>query len=349
MLNDLLLKETREHVDAYLGELFTERITQAREIGGSYERLWSTLESVVFAGGKRIRPYLTVVGYGSLDTKIEPVAAAQELIHCAMLVHDDVIDRDFSRHGQKNVNGMYRDTYMRLIDSTIVDHYANSAAILAGDALLSEAYCLIASCGYTGEVKDLVSRQLHRSIYEVIGGELMDVEAGIVVGTEIDPLQVYRYKTAGYSFIGPLVSGALCAGADAATIQKLHDFGAAAGIAFQIQDDLLGVFGDEVKTGKSTTSDLREGKLTTLVQAHQRLMNDEQSEHFAQWFGVASATDQELGALRQDMRDSGAYIVSIQVVDSYFDRAEAIATECDSAWYREKLGGLINGLRERGE
>lgn len=99
-------------------------------------------------------------------------------------------------------------------------------------------------------------------IQEVVGGELTDVESAFVHDMPFDPIKIYRYKTAGYSFVGPLLSGAYCHEESQDTIDSLRRYAISAGIAFQIHDDLLGVFGDERETGKSTLTDLREGKRT---------------------------------------------------------------------------------------
>lgn len=255
------------------------------------------------AGGKRIRPHLTIVGYGSADDRIIPVAAAQELIHIAMLMHDDIIDQDDMRHGIANINGRYSTHYREYVSPQRAMHYANSAGILAGDCMLSEAYQVISSSSFDASVTRKLINQLHLSIFEVIGGELLDVEASFVQGVDFDPLKIYRYKTASYSFIGPLISGAYCAGTDEREVEKLRTFATNLGIAFQIQDDLLGVFGDEQETGMSSLSDLREGKETLLVRFHRQLMDEEMRERFME-FGNENTSLSALASIRNDMRES---------------------------------------------
>lgn len=287
----LSLERTRTLVDAQMRSLFDERRRRAALINKSYAAFWDHIAEVAMAGGKRIRPYLTMVGNGSFDERVLPVALAQEFIHIAMLVHDDIIDQDTMRHGVNNMTGRYIDTYSPHVDDVRALHYANSAAMLGGDSLISEAYRLIETSTYSHEVRQKLSEQLATSIFEVIGGELLDVEAGFVTNVSHDPLTIYRYKTSSYSFIGPLLSGAYCAGTDDATLATLERFATNMGVAFQIQDDLLGVFGDEQQTGKSTTSDLREGKQTLLVRYHTDLMTPEQRERFA-WFGKQDASEE---------------------------------------------------------
>lgn len=321
MHSSISVEETRQLVDEYISDVLKQRLSAAAEVGPSYVRFWQYIERIVLAGGKRIRPYLTMVGNGSVDHRVVPVAAAQELIHCAMLIHDDVIDQDFVRRGQKNMNGIYRDVYGAQTNPTSATHYANSAAILAGDALISEAYSVISTADYDGSTRQQLIGQLHTSVYEVIGGELLDVEAGFVRSEQFDPMKIYRYKTSSYSFIGPLLSGAYCAGAAQEVRDSLESYATNVGIAFQIQDDLLGVYGDEQQTGKSAISDIQEGKRTMLVAYHEEAMNSEQRARFDETFGKLSASDDIVQQLRTDMEDTGARSRTEDLAAQYFELA----------------------------
>lgn len=314
-------EEIKRAVDNYIEQQLTQRYDEASELGVSYQRLWRHIRDVTLHGGKRIRPYLTFVGYGSYDEKLLPVAVAQELLHIAMLMHDDVIDQDDIRRGHPNINGTYREIYAPFLDTDQARHYAYSAAILAGDTLLSESYRLIHDAGFDAKVTSKITAQHHLAVYEVIGGELLDVEAGFVTDIDFDPLLIYRYKTSSYSFVAPLLAGAYCAGADEETIAVLHEYASNAGIAFQIQDDLLGVYGDEDETGKSIYTDLREGKQTMLIKYHKELMTPEQHERFAT-FGQSSATDNQLRMLKDDMVASGARDKTAKLADQYFAMAD---------------------------
>ena len=347
MENRELLSETRKQVDDYIRDLLEQRMSQASRVGDSYVRLWQHIATVVGAGGKRIRPYLVMVGNGAFDARAVPIAAAQELVHIAMLVHDDVIDRDFMRHGEKNINGIYREAYGKyLVDSEAV-HFANSAAILAGDALLSEAYMLVSSADYDAAIRQQLVQRLNQSIYEVIGGEFTDAESGFVTDEECDPLTIYRYKTASYSFVGPLVSGAYCASSPQSTIALLESYGANTGVAFQIQDDLLGVFGDSEKTGKSTTTDIREGKCTLLAAYHRRHMNDEQRQRFETIYGNPEATVEQIEALKHDMMASGAKQKTTEHAQGFFDDAAKELARLPDGTTKTELTYLSNRLQQR--
>ncbi len=321
MTDQLSLSDVKLAVDDYLRDIFSKRKVAASEISVSYEKFWQRVEQVAMEGGKRFRPYLTMVGYGSMNSALLPIAAAQECIHCAMLMHDDVIDQDFIRRGNKNVNGLYRDVYSSYLDVERAEHYANSAGILAGDALLSEAYFQIYRSEFSEKIKMQLAEQLFLSTYEVVGGELTDVESAFVHDMPFDPIKIYRYKTAGYSFVGPLLSGAYCHEESQDTIDSLRRYAISAGIAFQIHDDLLGVFGDERETGKSTLTDLREGKRTLLVLFHEKQMQGAAVKRF-EIFSRADATDEQLLAIKDDMIASGARERVSEIADTYFSEAK---------------------------
>ena len=342
-----LLSATKQAVDAYIVDRIHDRVAQATVVYPRYERLWREIARIYQAGGKRMRPYLTVVGYGALDAAIIPGAAVQELLHVAMLVHDDIIDRDVVRHSQPTVNGAYEADYAPLLPPQQTTHYANSVALLAGDALLSEAYHLVQSAPFSSSVIRQLSERLSQSVFEVIGGELIDVEAGFIMTEQFDPMTIYRYKTASYSLVGPLVSGALCAEVDETTRGILQEFGTQCGIAFQLQDDLIGMFGDEATTGKSADTDVREGKRTVLIAEHQTMMNDEQAARFAQWFGMRDAPGQVLRQLKVDIEASGARQKTEATAQQYFAQARATLAKLQHGFRRNELEQFVDHLQGR--
>ncbi|NCO10906.1 polyprenyl synthetase family protein [Candidatus Saccharibacteria bacterium] len=342
-----LLQHTTQAVDSYLTALIQQRIDEANTLHTSYKQFWENILSVTTSGGKRFRPYLTMVGYGSFSEDIVPVASAQELIHTAMLVHDDIIDQDMVRRGHKNMSGIYNDKYSPLLDEASARHHADSVAIIAGDALIAEAFFAVSSSSISPELIRKITTRLHASIFEVIGGEFMDVEAAFVKDMSYEPLIVSRYKTAGYGFIGPLLTGAYCANASEKDCTALEAYGGAIGIAFQLQDDLLGVFGDENETGKSTLGDLREAKATKLIEIHKTKMNEKQAAHFNAVFGNQQASDSDLHSLKADLIASGARKEVETLCETYYKKALSALPELSSSTQQAELLGLTNILMAR--
>lgn len=350
MTNQQLSIDTvKSLVNERIKSVISRRIEQADGIHPAYLKFWQHILNTALAGGKRMRAYLTVVGYGEIDDDILSVATAHELLHIAMYIHDDVIDGDLVRHGQKNFGGSYLDEYKDLAPAAEVAHYANSAAILAGDALLSEAYQLINSTNFASDIKERLSRQLGNSIFEVIGGELLDVEASFIKLMEVDPITVYRYKTASYSTVGPLMAGAFCSRRSDESLSQLADAATNIGIAFQIQDDLLGVFGDELESGKSTIGDLREGKKTLLINKHMVNMNDAQMRRFEMYFGNNQADDAVFIELKKDIVDSGAKQETEEYIAMYFDKAKSQIDELPDQKLADRLISLIKILSSRSQ
>lgn len=347
MAQEFDITTIKSATDRYLAEILLSRKASAGKISPRYELLWSHVETVARAGGKRIRPYLTVIGYGDYDEKIVPVATAQELLHIAMLMHDDIIDQDTMRHNQLNINGIYEETYKPYVGLELSTHYANSTAILAGDALISEAYKLICYAPFDETTIQRLTERLGESIFEVIGGELLDVEASILNDEVFDPITMYRYKTAGYSFVGPLVTGAICRKASEEEITILINYGINAGIAFQIQDDLLGIFGDEKQTGKLAYCDLREAKQTIIIVEHKNKMNDIQAERFGRYFGNLTASEDELSLLKDDIRISGAEKEAQVMIDRYFAQASDELNKLSDGVQKQKLKEFLGMLMGR--
>jgi geranylgeranyl diphosphate synthase, type I len=273
--NQLLdLAAVRTAVEQRLTQLFQEKIAVAGKIDPVYVDLLGEIANITaHPGGKRLRPYLTYlayVGYGSQDTAaIIDVATSQELYHSFLLIHDDVIDRDTLRHGRPNIGGRYRQRLAHL-GTAEAAHYADSMAILAGDIQSGLMFELITRSSFSDAQKVAVIQRLTQSMFEIVGGEVLDVLLPLEAEPQLDRrriLQVMQYKTASYSFSTPLQIGAMLAGASAEQLTAIDSVAIPLGVAFQITDDLLGMFGDERQTGKPATSDLEEGK-HTLLMAH---------------------------------------------------------------------------------
>lgn len=263
------------------------RVARSNYMHPGYGSFWESIRDVVAAGGKRLRPYLTVQafeGFGG-DPQQQPaiydVAMAWELLHIGMLMHDDIIDRDTTRHGKLNVAGQMTQVYRKAgVPEEAVPHQATSSALLAGDVLIADACRLVGStvCTAFPDQSQHALDVLDEAVFCVVGGELLDTESAFKKIADVDTEQIADLKTASYSIVGPLLTGALLAGAPEASLARLRAFGVAMGIGYQLHDDILGVFGQEAATGKSTTSDLTEGKRTMLMQKAYAMASSTQKE-----------------------------------------------------------------------
>jgi geranylgeranyl diphosphate synthase type II len=254
-----------------LDSFFAERVRRAAEHGEGYRRLWEAAR-VASAGGKRIRPALVVASHralgGTASTAAVRVATAFELLHTAFLLHDDVIDRDVVRRGRPNLVGERVLEAADLgVDEADAELWGQSSAILAGDLLIHAAQGLVAAIPGPDDRRTALLELLDHCVFVTAAGELADVAFSTRVERPsfATAVAMSRNKTASYTFEGPLMAGAILADAPQPVVDGLGSFGRMIGTAFQLRDDLLGVFGEEAVTGKSVMSDLRSRKVTPLM------------------------------------------------------------------------------------
>jgi geranylgeranyl diphosphate synthase type II len=339
----------RDAVDAVLADFFEDRIRRATPLATHYALLWRRLARSC-EGGKRLRPRLLLNTHqafgGGHPEDATTAAAAFELLHTALLLHDDVMDEDVSRRGRPTVSAEFAgDAVEAGLSPGVAAAWGDASGILGGDLLLSAAHALVARVrpAVRAELADIVDESLFRAA----AGEQDDIAFGLGT-TPATPERVVRMmenKTAGYSFAAPLRAGAALAEAGADVSKELDLVGTALGVLYQLRDDLLGVFGDAHRTGKSTTSDLRQGKRTLLVAF---------AEGQPAWAAVRhlwgdprlDQTGAEL--LREALVTSGARDQTTDLIDVM--RREAVAVIGDSALpsgLRRELVGLADALAER--
>lgn len=264
-------------VDRLLVDVLEDAARRAVPFGSDYVRLWSEIARSV-RGGKRFRSAIVLAMHAGLEGD-EPeaavsVAAGFEMLHTAFLVHDDLIDQDSVRRGEPNLAATMRGDALDAGHGSLpADRWSQAAAVLAGDLALSQAHRLIAGADLARARRDALRDLLDEVVLVSAGGELADTAYGLgLQNPSLDEsLRVAESKTAMYSFRAPLRAGAVVAGAGAEVEACLDDAGRLLGRAFQLVDDLLGVFAPEAETGKSNLSDLREGKRTPLI-LHARTM-----------------------------------------------------------------------------
>jgi len=325
-----LSEERQIQVDAVLARFFSLAKNRAAAFGPQYVQLWETLENNT-TGGKRFRPRMVMAAYQALGgTDAEAAAnvgAAFELLHTALIVHDDVIDHDFVRRGLPNISGTYRDMAKANGRSDrIAEHSGISAAVIAGDLALFNSYRLIDRSGVNDVTRARLLEVMDEALFASAAGELIDVDFSMAaeVPRVDDILTMERLKTAVYSFECPLQAGAILAGAGEEVVATLGDFGREIGIAYQIVDDLLGVFGVAEETGKTTIGDLREGKRTVLIAYATSTREWAEVEHL---FGCEELTDDDAAVLRTVLVDCGARAFSEGLARYYANRALARLAE----------------------
>lgn len=274
-LRQLQLMDIPTAVEGELRAFFQAREDQVAAIGAPVSKAVEYLHNFVLGGGKRVRPvygWAGFVGAGGLDTgKEDPQAilravSALEFIQACALIHDDIIDSSDTRRGNPTVHRAVEQAHKEngwAGDST---HFGQSTAILVGDLALVWAEDMWRYSGLSHEALDRAGEAWRAMRTEVIGGQLLDISLE-ASGNESPELAnaVNRFKTAAYTIERPLHLGAALAGGSDDIIAAFRGYGHDIGIAFQLRDDLLGVFGDPAITGKPAGDDLREGKRTVLL------------------------------------------------------------------------------------
>ena len=294
--------------DQALQRLLEQGRARAAATDPDHARLWDALTAAT-EGGNRCRPALVMAAHDALGGTCSAAAAmtgaAVELLHTALVIHDDVIDGDDLRRGRPNVSGTFSE-YAVAAGATPdeADALGRTAGILAGDLALVAAIRAVATCGASPDVTHRLLDLFDAAVHTTAAGEFADVRLSLSIGAASLPesLTMAEQKTSAYSFALPLQAGAVLAGADDRTVDRLGEAGRVLGIAFQLVDDLLGVFGDPARTGKSATSDLRAGKQTPLL-AHARSTTE--WERIRQYVG-RDLTDDELAEARRLLTISGS-------------------------------------------
>jgi geranylgeranyl diphosphate synthase, type I len=253
-----LLREVQPDVEKRLSVYLDARVASTRALGPEVQALVGEIRRLALRGGKRLRPALVVAGLRTVSPSADAGPAldagvALELLHTYFLIHDDWMDGDRVRRGGPSV-------HVALAERFHSEHKGNASAILAGD------YAVALACDALARV-ETDARRL-RSAFAAFA----EMQLGAVAGQQLDMVGKgrdvelgYALKTGSYTVEGPLKLGALLAGAKPATLDALARYARPAGVAFQLRDDLLSLFGDPEQTGKPLASDLMSGKRTLLL------------------------------------------------------------------------------------
>lgn len=266
--------ELASAVTEQLREYLHERRRDCAYIGSDYAELTAALEEFVLRGGKRLRPAFAYWGWRAVveppDVPADPgvlrLFAALELLQACALVHDDVIDDSATRRGLPTVHRLFTDQHHGRTWRGSAKQFGLSAAILAGDLALAWADDVVAGVDLPVDAHRRVQQVWRHIRTEVLGGQYLDIVAESSGAESVaSAMNVNTYKTASYTVARPLQLGAAAA-ADRPDVQEIfHRIGNDLGVAFQLRDDVLGVFGNPAVTGKPSGDDLRSGKRTVLL------------------------------------------------------------------------------------
>jgi geranylgeranyl diphosphate synthase, type I len=336
----------RAGIQGALDEFLDEMTGRLAPLGADAARLLDEARGAV-SGGKRFRAAFCYWGYRAVRPEVEDehalvrACAALELLHASALVHDDYMDASATRRGRPATHRAFSAEHRRDGWRGDPEQYGAAAAILLGDLLLSWADELLRRCGLPAAEVSAAMDVFDRCRSEVIAGQFLDVSVQARGAADVDAaMTVLRYKSAKYSIERPLHIGAALAGASEETLAGLSAFGLPLGEAFQLRDDLLGVFGDTETTGKPAGDDLVEGKRTVLVALALDAAAPEDASALDRMLGTPLDPDQVARA-RRIIDESGAHAQVEVVIKELADRA---LVSLDGSYVDERARDVLREL-----
>lgn len=301
-----------EVINGSLREFFDEESQYLREIGSELDPVADALGHFLLDSGKRLRPLFATIGFlgagGELSPAIIRATASLELVHVCALIHDDVMDASDTRRGAPAIHKQFQSLHQAQALHGNGEQFGAAAAILLGDlALIWAAKALHESGAPTQSI--LRSLPVYDEMrVELMAGQYLDIYEQALASESVErSLKVARFKSGKYSIERPLHFGAsLAANLSPTLIESYSNYGLPLGEAFQLRDDVIGVFGDPEKTGKPAGDDLREGKRTVLVATTLSRANVTQRTEFLNLFGRKDLNLNEIESLRALIVETGS-------------------------------------------
>ncbi|MFH0969288.1 MAG: polyprenyl synthetase family protein [Patescibacteria group bacterium] len=322
-----ILQDFKKRIDKEIAIFFDKAIKEAKSKDRVIADALQYVKDLTLAGGKRIRPALMYYGYigigGKEKEKMLKTSVSIELIHMFLLIHDDIIDRDIERHGKETISRRYEKLGKKLFPQKDSKHFGTSIALIIGDMIAALGNQIIFNSGFNE--KDIMKALsgLQSIVSYTVIGEVKDFYIEYKgKATEKDVLDMYEYKTAKYTIEGPLHLGAVLGGADEKFLKSISAYSMPVGIAFQIQDDILGIFGDEKKLGKEVGSDIKEGKITILVTKVWERASREQRKVFDGILGKQNLAKNDIEIFRSIVTETGALDYAKKITRRHIAKAQ---------------------------
>lgn len=304
------LKEFKQEVDQELKKYLAKKIEEAAKISPESKELMEHITDLTLRGGKRVRAalfYYSYLAHSGKDKKEAlKTSMSMELSETFLLIHDDIIDNDSLRRGGLTINAIYHHIgEQKYHDKINPRNFGNAIAILAGNIANEFSNEIVSESNFKPEYKNRAILELNKVYATENYGQMLDLLYGLRENVKKeDVILIHRLKTVPYTFDGPVKIGAILAGASEKEIKSLEPYSVPLGTAFQIQDDILGMFGSEEKLGKSIISDLREGKKTLLILDALEKGDKKQQETILLYLGNKRASINGLKAVRQVIEDT---------------------------------------------
>lgn len=356
-----------EKLDARLNEAKNYLLRRAAEVDSALSDFWDLKRSEwkgfpgiiqdtfdvyneLTSGGKKLRAVLTILGYeafqhdaspfSEIGNGIQRAAGAVEILHNASLIHDDIIDRSELRRGRITIHRRYAARFISLFSSVNeAEHYGVALAIILGDQGQALAEQLLFSSGFPHRLLLSAVSQLSATTADTVAGQFLDLEyVTLDELTEDQVLRIYEFKTARYTVQLPLTLGAILADAPDTVFSSIREYAIPIGNAFQIQDDILGLFAEPGALGKSGDIDLKEGKKTLLFKYAYREARATDKKFLLSVHGNPKATSDDLSRVKDIVIKTGARRMTEEIAIGLVKRAiEVIPKITNRPASRDKL------------
>ncbi len=306
-------------------------------------------------GGKRIRGALTITAYkmlGGADEKVALQAArAIEMLHAYILMADDIQDRSETRRGGPTGHMLLKQYHEQNGLKDESQHFGESIAI---NGLLFGAHSalnVLADLNIDADIRLQAIKNVNKNFISTAHGQSLDIFNEVLPSVDEEAVdKVLLWKTAYYTFTNPLQLGAILAGASENDLKQLEEFSLSAGRAFQITDDILGIYGDEQTSGKSPMDDLKEGKRTLLTVKAIESATEPDSYYLQQMLGNKNLTAEEFQRCREIIVSSGALQYSRQKAQEAVEAALSSLEKVSGTWELTRvqfLSQLVKFLIDR--
>ncbi len=299
----------REAINASLTNFVDRENEYLRTIASELYPVADALKNFLIDSGKRFRPLFAAAGFvgsgGILDAVSINAIASIELVHVCALIHDDVMDGSDTRRGAPSIHRLFEKLHRTESLKGSPEQFGVASAILLGDLALVWASKALHESGMDSQ-SILRALPLYDEMrVELMAGQYLDVYEQALASESIErSLKVARFKSGKYSIERPLHFGASLA--SGSNLAAYTGYGIPLGEAFQLRDDLLGVFGDPAQTGKPAGDDLREGKRTVLIAATLQRANPAEKDRVNALLGKPDLVLSEVEEIRAIITSSGA-------------------------------------------
>jgi len=320
------LLSVRSAVEEELGIFLNREAAYLNSISTELSPVSDSLTSFLLDSGKRLRPLFAYAGFlasgGSLDKPVIRAMASLELLQACALIHDDLMDGSDTRRGKPSIHRHFESKHVQDDLDGFAPHYGLSAAVLLGDLALVWSDQMLNSAGLTTEQLAQLLPYYNEMRVELMAGQFLDIHEQTQKSTSVDrSMKIARYKSGKYTIERPLHLGAAMASAPAEIFSALSAYGLPLGEAFQLRDDLLGVFGDPSVTGKPAGDDLREGKRTVLIAMTNDRQSESQREIARKHFGKPDLDAEGVSLLREIIESTGARAELEATIERLTDQA----------------------------